>query len=147
MEITGVDYVVLSNKDQTTVINRFIKLVKEKWKDPIMDGYDEFINNSIDEVDLFFEKDEDMVNEDIGYTINANGEGCFRLLSSVYEKINFDILVNREVVPISRFLPRDPYEVKIIANHIYEYTLILPGRIEDAIFCNEIYSYFIQAFD
>jgi hypothetical protein len=36
-------------------------------------------------------------------------------------------------------------EGKMIMNQIYVYTLVLPGTIEESTFCNDIYSYLVQA--
>ncbi|MBS0026930.1 hypothetical protein ACTJJ0_00690 [Chitinophaga sp. 22321] len=147
MEITGTDLIFFSTKHPSEVTGVFVNLVKQKWQDPIIDGLEEYLADTSGNVDIFFEKDEEMTMEDIGFTLNKNGEGSFRLISTFHEEIDFEVAVNREIIPMSEYSPKDPYPARMMIQHVYEYTLVLPGLITESQFCNEIYSFLIKALE
>jgi hypothetical protein len=141
MELTGVDYVYLTNIDPAEVEARFVAGIKDMWPAPVIDdtGLDG-LGRTKDQLGLFFQKDEAMgrFQEENGYALNENGEGCF-MLSAVRDGI-FDSHARIEKIlhPVHQG-GVDPYEVRLFFRNAWFYTLVLPAPIDESPFSKRIH--------
>ncbi|HCP1534160.1 TPA: hypothetical protein OCX72_004549, partial [Escherichia coli] len=89
--ITGVDYVFYSNKKPFDIEEDFVSLLKMKWRECIIDEFE----RTDSRLDLFFAKDKEMYSlfDEIGYSLNDHGEGCFMLVSSMLNRLESKIKV------------------------------------------------------
>ena len=146
MEITGNDYIFISNIGVDIVEKRFMDMINKMWKDPIV-----YRGHRMDKgiVDIYIMKDEEMdkFSDEHAYALDKNGEGPLMFGS---RKFSF---VQGEFKLVGW---KEPEELRGIAvfdgmlNYAFsltnatEYTLVLPGLIEDSPFCKHIYDRFLE---
>lgn len=135
--ITGVDYVLYSNKSPVDIEMLFISAIKNKWRTLIIN---EFERNDL-RLELFFAKDKEMYIsfDDTGYSLNEHNEGCFMFVASILKKFDSEVKILNIFSPESKSNTA-PYNSAIILNDIWEYTLVLPSEINESEFCRGIYS-------
>lgn len=130
--ITGVDYVIYSTNSIFHVIDYFYNQIKVRWEHFIVQEFD----NEADKcLELFFAKDEEMNrhHKEHGFSLNCNGEGCFMLFGKKIAVTDLNIFVKQQIHG-QNSIPTEPYDSKILAEDLWEITLVLPGTIEDSPF-------------
>src|SRR5262249_32020067 len=99
MELTGFDYVYVTNLAPGQVQAAFVSRIKEMWPAVLIDdsGWD----RPQDEFALFFERDEAMarLQEENGYALNEQSEGCFMFCATRYEVWESVSVIERIVRP------------------------------------------------
>ncbi|MGG9106624.1 hypothetical protein [Escherichia coli] len=136
--ITGVDYVFYSNKKPFDIEEDFVSLLKMKWRECIIDEFE----RTDSRLDLFFAKDKEMYSlfDEIGYSLNDHGEGCFMLVSSMLNRLESKIKVLDVIYPENK-RNIEQYDSIIMLRDIWEYTLVLPSEIAESDFSRDIYTY------
>lgn len=127
--ITDVDYVIYSTVSIFQVIDIFYDQLKRRWAQFIVE---EFGHEKDQYLELFFAKDEAMNHrhEEHGFHLDCNGEGCFMVFGKKIAAANLDIFV-REQIHSQNDIPTVSYNSKILAENLWEFTLVLPDTIED----------------
>lgn len=130
--ITGVDYVIYSTTSIFHVIGNFYNQIKVRWEHFIVQ---EFAYEADKYLELFFAKDEAMNHhhEEHGFSLNCNGEGCFMLFVKKIAVTDLNIFV-KEQIRGQNNIPTESYDSKILAENLWEFTLVLPATIEDSPF-------------
>ena len=123
------DYIFYSTIPFPSIEQDILELVKTIWPN----CYTSELERTDNMLWIFYARDEEMYDDpEIAYNLDANGEGCFSLISSV--QINFD--------KIGAFLDHErkaTHEARFILNSISQYTLVLPEYIEDSPFARKVY--------
>ena len=154
MEITGNDYVIYSTQPTSVFDFKdcFHKHLKARCKHFIVD--DEpfyFAENGYqnDECfELFYTKNEEMgdFQEKNGYSLDSNGEGCFMLMGIKLNMIDLNIFVPEQAHDPSRSdILTAEYNSKLLAKNLWEFTLVLPGTVENSLFCKFIMDSFLDS--
>ena len=130
--ITGVDYVLYSTTSIFHVIDNFYNQIKVRWEQFIIQ---EFGYEADKYLELFFAKDETMNHhhEEHGFSLNCDGEGCFMIFGKKIAVLELDIFV-KEQIQGQNDMPTESYDSKILAENLWEFTLVLPETIEDSPF-------------
>lgn len=130
--ITGVDYVIYSTTSIFHVIGCFYNQIKVRWEQFIVQ---EFGYEADTYLELFFAKDEAMNHhhEEHGFSLDCNGEGCFMIFGKKLEVTDLDIFVN-EQIHYPNEISTESYDSKILAENLWEFTLVLPETIENSPF-------------
>lgn len=136
MGISGVDYTYLANVEPAWVELSFLKKVKEIWPKPIM----ELCEQKEEGVEIFFAKDAlmDFLHADNGYTLNEEGEGCFMFYTRKFSLLQCDAQLSHAYSP-GEIKCMDSYRSSLFLANVWEFTLVLPARIEEADFSRKIH--------
>ena len=146
MDITGNDYIFISNIGVDIVEKRFMDMIKEMWDDPIVER-DENIDEEM--VDIYIMRDEEMdkFSDEHAYALDKNGEGPLCFISEKFSLLQgeFKLVGWKEPERLRRVEAFDGMlnNTFSLANAI-QYTLVLPGLIEDSPFCKHIYDEFLE---
>lgn len=142
MMITGIDYIIYSDKSPYDIEEYFISLLKKKWNKLIIDEFE----RTDSRLELFFAKDKKMFYrfDKVAYTLNEQGEGCFMLLSNIIDQLESKIKILDIIYPESKH-NKIQYDSTIMLHNICEYTLVLPAEITESDFAREIYTYLENA--
>ncbi|MGI5662057.1 hypothetical protein [Escherichia coli] len=91
---------------------------------------------------ICFCKDKEMYSlfDEIGYSLNDHGEGCFMLVSSMLNRLESKIKVLDVIYPENK-RNTEQYDSIIMLRDIWEYTLVLPSEIAESDFSRDIYTY------
>ncbi|WP_249417424.1 hypothetical protein [Escherichia fergusonii] len=89
--ISGVDYVLYSNKSPFDIETLFISAIKNKWSTLIAN---EFERNDI-RLELFVAKNKEMYVsfDDTGYSLNEHNEWFFIFVASILEKFESEVKI------------------------------------------------------
>jgi len=139
--ITGLDYIYLSNVPPSIVIPRFKKKILRLWPMPIVEEFD----RTNDKVELFFARDAQMnqQHEDLGYTLNIDGEGCFMLSARRIDFLQGDIHIINWKTPV-KMANIEPYDAHLSLLNAWEYTLVLPGQVTESKFLTDLHLGFMS---
>ena len=141
MDVTRADYTYFSNIDPVEIELAFVKKVKEFWPQAIMEVFE----HGEDDIEIFFAKDTEM---DFGfpkhgYTLNADGEGCFMYYSRKFSLLQCEALLKNVSSP-EEIKGVDAYRSNLVLNNVWEYTLVLPGLKEDSDFVLRVHQSFMD---
>jgi len=131
--ITGVDYVIYTTISIFDIIDTFKYRIRERWTTFIVEEFDVEKDKRLE---LFFARDKAMnrFHDENGYTLDANGEGCFMILCEMRKNMNLDIFVKEQVHGLNGS-PTMAYDSMLIGNNLWEYSIVLPDVVEDSAFC------------
>lgn len=141
--ITGVDYVVYSTISIFQIVGNFYNQLKVRWDQFIVQ---EFEYEEDRYLELFFAKDETMNchHEEHGFSLDCNGEGCFMIFGSRLAVADLDVFV-KEQIHGQNNIRTESYDSKILAENLWEITLVLPDTIGDNPFSKFIMDSFLNA--
>lgn len=129
MNISGVDYLIITNIEPSVVLESFNEEIKSLWKNPIICVMDEL--NEFEYGSFFYTyiKDESMEKffDENAYALNDENEGAFSLSCSMYDSISLksksvDFQNDENIINFSKF-----YNYNFLLVGTYMYTLILPS--------------------
>lgn len=135
MNITGMEYFVVSNKKPDIVLNGFNKAIVELWPNCIIYENDKLFDGSFF---YGYVKDHEMENfsEENAYKLDQHGEGQISLACQYYRSLRMntmaDYAYNDGYEDLYDDCPKDSILRKniFILHEVYYYTLILPGTHE-----------------
>lgn len=130
MDISGEDYVLYANKSPLIVEEEFIKQLKKKWQNPVIEEFERDDHH----LELFFAKDDQMNAEfdEIAYALNKNNEGCFMFCARMFDYFEPKIRILKEAGT------QGP-DTAFFLKNVWEYTLVLPSLITESTFSNDLY--------
>ena len=142
MNITGMDYFIISNKKPDIVLNQFNQEIMQMWSNCIIYPCDELCEER-----FFYSYVKDKVMEDFAeehaYQLNQQGEGQIALACSPYSLLKMHTIAENAYYDDDedeyQDYPTDSIARKntFILYHIYRYNLILPDQYEHP-FCQKI---------
>ncbi len=102
-------------------------------------GYEFEYNHYENEEDLFFYRNKKMYDRHLknGYNTDMNGEGCFSV-EAKRTKIDGVATLNK-FAGVANF---DPFDINLVFNNVFYYTLIVPHPVEDSPFSKQIFDQF-----
>lgn len=138
MEITGHEYLIISNTKPKKVAKNFKKNLKSIWSKPIIFEVEElhefnqdaffytYVKNK--KMDLFFEEN--------AYILNDKGEGAFALTCMRYNKVTVNSTSNSIEFDDNKNKEKNiPYNIHL--SNTFLYCLVLPSTIEHN-FCQNV---------
>ena len=141
MELTGVDYEYFTNIDPAEVEARFVAGIKDMWPAPVINdtGFDG-VGRTKDRLDLFFQKDKAMgrFQDENGYALDENGEGCFMLIAVRYGIFDSHARIGKILHPAHQE-GVGTHEVRLFFRNAWSYTLVLPALIDESPFSKRIH--------
>jgi len=140
MEITGNDYVIYSSVSIYSIENYFVKKLKEKWKNPIIE-----IETTSNRIEYYFSRDEEMemFSNENAFSLDKYGEGIFLLIANKISPLNSKAIIIEE--NRDEKIKIDPYETFLLFNEVWRYTLVLPENLNESKFSADIHSNLISA--
>ena len=133
MQISGNDYIVVSNIKPKRVLKNFNKRINKIWRYSIINVMDELDEEEKGYFFYTYIKDKNMecFFEDNAYSLNNNGEGVFSLGCHKYDEITLNSKTtqfkkNDEILNFSNH-----YTHNFILLNNYVYGLILPESCEN----------------
>jgi hypothetical protein len=95
--------------------------------------------------ELFFAKDVLMndFHELNGFALDRYGQGCFMLCARRLGKVHCDVAISNVSSP-DELKDVEPCGSILLLNNAWEFTLVLPGTLEDSPFSRQIHDYLIQ---
>lgn len=131
MNITGIEYFIISNKKPNIVLDNFNKKITDMWPNRIIYEHDKLLDGS-----FFYSyvKDQEMdhFSEENAYKLNKNGEGQIALTCNYYHILKMNTMADYayydEYEDLYDDCAKDSFLRKniFILHDIYSYTLILP---------------------
>jgi hypothetical protein len=139
MEVTGYDYMYVANADGDKVAALFVQKVRNMWPSCSIDNP----GLAKSHVELYFEKDEEMgrFQEENGYSLNENGEGCFMLFANRVAHFEGDARLWNVRISSGHFVD----EAKLLFRDVWEYTLVLPALICEGNFSERIQDFLTES--
>ena len=133
MDFTGIEYLLYSNKDNSSVMDEFKKRMCSIGYNLIEREEDK----AQDYLSYFFAKNKEMLDLhlEIGYNTNLNSEGCVYLYSGV------ELLNNPFIVPETMNLKKRHFQYVWFPGRYYYYMITLPGDIEKDEFSRKIFNF------
>lgn len=144
MEITGVDFILYSNRSIFEVQTKIIESFKNFWGKDLVIEESERIDNQ--RLELFFARNKQMNDEHskIGFTLNDQGESCILLIVDFKKNANLGISVDRSYNSTIN-VGDEGNEGRLIVDELWSYTLVLPDNPDTDIFSKIIYQFVLNA--
>ena len=86
----------------------------------------------------------DRFQEEHGYALNENGEGCFMFCATRYDVCEYDTDITKILRPRER-ANTAPYAAKLLLRDAWVYTLVLPASIDESPFAKRIHDFLMVA--
>ncbi|MBI0394489.1 hypothetical protein [Acinetobacter bereziniae] len=139
MQITGYDYVIISNVSPNIAVTEFNHRIKSMWNN-VQTHYMEELNDENCFITYIKNNEMEVFFDEHAYSITREGDGPFSLISNSYENISMDVNTRKISLDTDDLeFDNDEYNsYKILLKNSFQYTLVLPESLEND-FCRSIF--------
>lgn len=141
MEITGSDYTYWTNVPGEATAAKFLEKVRLMWPTALVDD-----ERRSGHIEIFISKNAAMddFQDENGYALNEDGEGCFMFFASSESSLHVDVHISGIHGP-AELMSTDPHNSTIFLANPTRYTLVLPTLLEESDFSKKIQSFLIDS--